>query len=131
MSMYAITVSQLPHELHPKVRLLLLVHSINQYFIGNVRTYVHMCSTLLSHGYFLHVLIVIFMCLVLATTVKVPINLEEAIVGACRMLELEPTLSFQSNVIQFIQLVQAHKMVSACPRSNPSYCCKVCSTACM
>ena len=90
-----------------------------------MHTYVHICCCCFIRRYFLHVLILILMSLVLAATVKVPINLEEAIVGACRMLELEPTLSFQSNVIQFIQLVQAHKMVSAYLRSNPSYCCTV------
>jgi dynein heavy chain len=47
----------------------------------------------------------------LSPALKIPISLEEAIVGACKVLELEPTLSFQSNVIQFIQLVQAHKMI--------------------
>nr|WAQ15579.1 axonemal dynein heavy chain E [Halisarca dujardinii] len=48
----------------------------------------------------------------ISPALKIPISLEEAIVGACQVLELDPTLPFQSNVIQFVQLVQAHKMVA-------------------
>ena len=62
--------------------------------------YMYMCIDEYIHVVYLHVV------------AKVPISLEESIVGACRILELEPTVSFQSNVIHFIQLVQAHKMVT-------------------
>ena len=44
-------------------------------------------------------------------TVKDPLTFEEAIASACRILELEPTIKFQSKIIQFIQLLQANSLV--------------------
>ena len=42
---------------------------------------------------------------------KAPLTFEEAIASACRILELEPTVQFQSKIIHFIQLLQANNLV--------------------